>query len=255
VLVVAAALSIALAVWLVLVQPFLGRKRYRRLVDRITRDSGARLHHYRRGIATEWTGAALVGIIALLAHDRVRSLWPPGSNTKAVAQVPLLIGLVILGTYAYRVGGERSRKLVALQLRNVSAILPRTRTERFTFAGLAVTAGVCEELVYRGFGLFALRWAVPGISEPALIVLTGAAFGLAHLYQGPPGVAATGLVGGYFAWLVISTGTLVPVMLLHAVVDLRILALPLDAVPFPSTAGISDRGPDAAGRGEKGPGA
>ena len=47
------------------------------------------------------------------------------------------------------------------------------------------------------------------------------------------GVALTGLVGAYLAWIAIATGTLVPVMLLHALLDLRILGLPLDAVPFP----------------------
>ena len=120
-----------------------------------------------------------------------------------------------------------------MQLRPVAALLPRTATERRMFALLALTAGICEELLYRGFGLAALRWAAPGIGNAALIVVTAAAFGLAHLYQGRMGVALTGLVGAYFAWIAISTGSLVPVMVLHALLDLRILGLPLDAVPFP----------------------
>ena len=48
------------------------------------------------------------------------------------------------------------------------------------------------------------------------------------------GVTLTGLVGAYFAWLAIATGSLVPVILLHALLDLRILGLPLDAVPVPA---------------------
>jgi hypothetical protein len=46
-------------------------------------------------------------------------------------------------------------------------------------------------------------------------------------------VTLTGLVGAYLAWITISTGTVLPVMLLHTLLDLRILGLPLDAVPFP----------------------
>lgn len=48
-------------------------------------------------------------------------------------------------------------------------------------------------------------------------------------------MALTGLLGGYFAWIAISTGSLLPVMLLHALIDLRILGLPLDALPPPGS--------------------
>jgi membrane protease YdiL (CAAX protease family) len=133
----------------------------------------------------------------------------------------------------YRFGGRVTRRALAVQLRPVAALLPRTPTERRVFAVLAVTAGVCEELLYRGFGLAALRWAAPGIGKPALIAVTAVAFGLAHLYQGRMGVILTGALGAYFAWIAMSTGSLVPVILLHALLDLRILGLPLDAVPTP----------------------
>ena len=229
----AAVLSVVLAVWMTLVQPFVGRRRYRLLIERLGHDPSARLHHYRRGIAFEWVGAALVGVLALLAHSRVRSLWPPGDNTAVAGQIPGIAVALVLVTAVYRLGGRATRRALAVQLRPVAALLPRTATERRIFALLALTAGICEELLYRGFGLAALRWAAPGIGNAALIVVTAAAFGLAHLYQGRMGVALTGLVGAYFAWIAISTGSLVPVMVLHALLDLRILGLPLDAVPFP----------------------
>ncbi|MGH9034261.1 MAG: CPBP family glutamic-type intramembrane protease [Acidimicrobiia bacterium] len=231
---IAAVLAVMLAVWLVFVQPFAGRRRYRRLLERVRHDPSARLRHYRHGIAFEWAFAALVGVLGLLAHSRLPSLWPPGNDPEVAAQVPGLVVALVLVTAVYRIGGRRTRRALAFQLRPVAALLPRTHTERWTFALLAVTAGVCEELIYRGFGLAALRWAVPDIGSPALIGLTAVAFGLAHLYQGPAGVALTSVLGAYLAWIAISTGSLWPVMLLHALLDLRILGLPLDAVPFPS---------------------
>ena len=114
------------------------------------------------------------------------------------------------------------------------------------FFALAVTAGICEEVLYRGFGLAALRWLDPDLETMQLVVLTGAAFGLAHLYQGVMGVIVTGVLGGYFAWIVISTGSLVPVMALHALLDVRILALPLDAVPLPDPPPSDETGGRAA---------
>ncbi|HEV7536488.1 MAG TPA: CPBP family intramembrane glutamic endopeptidase [Acidimicrobiia bacterium] len=233
-LVLAAVLSIVLAGWMTLVQPFAGRRRYQQLLERLRHDPSARLHHYRRGIAFEWGGAVLVGLLALLAHRRVRSLWPPGSHTSVTGQIPGIALALIAVTGLYRLGGPAMRKALAVQLKPVAALLPRTPAERWVFALLALTAGICEEVLYRGFGLAALRWAAPGLGHPALIAVTAVAFGMAHLYQGGRGVALTGLAGAYFAWIAISTGSLVPVMVLHAILDLRILGLPLDAVPFPA---------------------
>jgi membrane protease YdiL (CAAX protease family) len=231
VVVIAAVLSAALAVWMVGVQPFVGRRRYRRLLERVGRDPLARLAHYRRGIRFEWSAAALVGLVALLAHSRLPALWPAAAEPAVAGQVPGIAVALVLVTAVYRFGGRGTRRALAVQLRPVAALLPRTAAERRAFAGLALTAGVCEELLYRGFGLAALRWAAPGAGSAVLIAVSAAAFGLAHLYQGPAGVALTGLAGAYFAWIAIATGSLVPAMVLHALLDLRILALPLDAVP------------------------
>ncbi|MEW6472280.1 MAG: CPBP family intramembrane glutamic endopeptidase [Actinomycetota bacterium] len=245
---VAAALSVVLAAWMVFVQPLAGRRRYRRLVERLGRDPSARLRHYQRGVTFEWLGAAVVGLLALLAHSRLSSLWPPGDDLSVAAQIPALAVVVVAVTAVYRFGGAPTRRALAVQLRPVAALLPRTPVERRWFALLAVTAGICEELLYRGFGLAALRWADPDIGKPALIIMTGAAFGLAHLYQGRLGMTLTGILGAYFGWITISTGTLIPVMVLHALLDLRILWLPLEAVPLPpppsaSLAGDAEGGP------------
>jgi uncharacterized protein len=233
VLVVAAVLSVVLAAWMVLVQPFVGRRRYRLLLERVRRDPSARLGHYRRGIAFEWGGAVLVGLLALLAHTRLEFLWPAGTEPDVGGQVPGLVVAIAVITAVYRFGGAAARRALAVQLRPVAALLPRTPVERRVFAVLAVTAGICEELLYRGFGLAALRWAHSDLGIPALVAITGAAFGLAHLYQGATGVVVTGALGAYFAWMTIATGTLVHVMVLHALLDARILALPIDAVPLP----------------------
>src|SRR5439155_15892128 len=197
--------------------------------------------HYRRGIAFEWVGSALVGVLALLAHSRVRSLWPPGADAAVGKQLPGVVVALAAITAVYRFGGPGLHRALAVQLRPVAGLLPRTPAERRLFAGLALTAGICEEVLYRGFGLAALRWAAPGLGHPGLIAVTAVAFGLAHLYQGPLGVGLTGLIGAYLAWIAIATGSLVPVMVLHAVLALRILGLPLDAVPLPAPA--PDPGP------------
>ena len=131
----AAVLSVVLAVWMTFVQPFVGRRRYRRLIERLGHDPSARLHHYRRGITFEWAGAALVGLLALLAQSRVRSLWPPGDHTEVARQIPGIAVALVVITAVYRFGGQVTRRALAVQLRPVAALLPRTPAERRVFAG------------------------------------------------------------------------------------------------------------------------
>jgi membrane protease YdiL (CAAX protease family) len=105
-----------------------------------------------------------------------------------------------------------------------------------TFAMLAVTAGICEEVVFRGFGFAYVRFLWPGVTDGWLIVITSVVFGLAHLYQGPRGVLLTGLAGAVFASMTVETGSLLPAIAVHAMVDLRILGLPdlaRDVLPMP----------------------
>lgn len=258
---IAAVLASALAAGLVLVQPWAGRRRYRRLVAALTgvpadRVSGPRrepheirLHHYRRAIVGEWTAVGVIVVIGLLAQRSPSSiglrLGPRVSAQAAlVAEVAVLLGI---SAAAFRFGGPKIVDALRRQARGFLAILPRGRQERVVFAALAVTAGICEELIIRGFGISYLRWLWPGAPRLAVIVVTAAVFGFAHLYQGLRGVVLTGLVGAYLAWLVLTTGSLLPAMVIHALLDLRILALPDLGLPASTVAPPPAHSPAAPG--------
>lgn len=226
--VVAGVLATLLMGTMVLIQPWAGRRRYRRLLDDLGHDGRARLRHYRRGIAGEWAAVGVVGLIGLMAGRSAGSIGlERGPHATAAAHTVLGVAVVLgLSALVFRVGGEPVRQMLRRQARGFEALLPRGRPERATFALLAVTAGVCEEVLYRGFGVAYVHWLWPDPSHAALILLTSTSFGLAHLYQGVRGVVLTGLVGAYLAWLVLSTGSLLPAIAIHALLDLRILALP-----------------------------
>ncbi len=76
------------------------------------------------------------------------------------------------------------------------ALLPQTATEKRWFDAVSVTAGICEEIIYRGF-LFAYFAAwLPGAAAGVVIVLAGLVFGLGHLYQGAAGIVKIDRDGG-----------------------------------------------------------
>lgn len=228
---VAGILASALVVLLVAVQPFAGRKRYQRLLARLPGDPGARLDHYRVGIIGQWTVVAIVAVIGLLAGRSAASigLHRPGDAWDGwwpVIQVGLLLAL---STIVMRRPSMRAP--LRRQASGFLALLPATTRERQTFAGLAITAGTCEEIVYRGFLMAYLSWLLPGVSSGWIVVLSAVAFGVAHAYQGVRGVVLTGIVGATLGALVVASGSLLPAIVVHALVDLRILALPDLSLP------------------------
>jgi membrane protease YdiL (CAAX protease family) len=96
-------------------------------------------------------------------------------------------------------------------------ILPQSTRELIPFLGLAVTAGICEEFLYRGFAMAAISRT--GLPVGVVIVLSSLLFGLAHLYQGRAGFLSTTILGLLFGASRALLGSLLPVIVWHVGVD------------------------------------
>ena len=98
------------------------------------------------------------------------------------------------------------------------ALLPRTPLEYRLFLGVSVTAGVCEELLYRGY-FFATtsHW----LTLAGAAAVSSVVFGLGHAYQGWRGVVKTGAVGLILGAIYIGTGSLLWPAILHATIDIQ----------------------------------
>ncbi len=97
-------------------------------------------------------------------------------------------------------------------------MIPQTPEERRLFVGVSLTAGLGEELLYRGY-LLPLAWELlPGIWFPA--VLSAVLFGAVHAYQGWFGVIRTVLIALLFSLSMILAGTLWPAIIAHILIDL-----------------------------------
>lgn len=102
------------------------------------------------------------------------------------------------------------------QLAELGHMMPRDGREYAAFVALSVTAGVVEETIFRGWLLWYLQAWMP---LTAAVLVSSAAFGLAHLYQGPAGILKTGVVGLLMALLYILSGSLWLPIVAHAMVD------------------------------------
>ncbi|WNV77369.1 CPBP family intramembrane glutamic endopeptidase [Geodermatophilus sp. DSM 44513] len=249
----AALAAVVVAGYLVVGEPLVGHVLHRRFEERLRTDARARRSFYGRLLVLEW-GLATVALVVWLAAPGVDAgavglRWPQSfPGPLATAATVLVLGFVVLSTRALRSGvlaraaeevrrsgeGRHAEPAVHATL----ALLPRTPAERRLFTVVGVTAGVCEEWLYRGFLLAVVAAVGGGPSTPVLVVVGAVAFGLAHAYQGVAGVVTTGVLGGVMAALYLGTGSLLLPVLLHALVDLRFLLVPAaalpDAVPGPA---------------------
>jgi membrane protease YdiL (CAAX protease family) len=110
-------------------------------------------------------------------------------------------------------------------LPDFSVLLPSNPRERFLFAAVAISAGVCEEVVFRGWLLCTLHNDL-ALNGTTLVLAAAACFGLAHFYQGATGMIVTALAGILFTFLYVQSGSLLLPILLHILIDLRWVLLP-----------------------------
>lgn len=228
----AAAAALILGVYLVLAEPFVGMVLHRRFETAPKRWRGARLWLYRRLLLLEWGLAALcVAAVVLAPGVGLASIGlrlPDSGLGWAITLAAIAGGLGALVLTARQISAAPDDLVLPPASPSLIAMLPRTPVERRLFGIVSVTAGVCEELAYRGF-LTAVIAALLPVAPVWVCALLGAvAFGFAHLYQGAIGLVSTLLIGLVLAGLYVVSGSLLAPVVVHALIDLR--AIPLGRI-------------------------
>lgn len=207
---------------LAVVVPLRGYLRYRELARLRDTESLRRLPTYLLTILFQWLLFLLVVVVSRRHQIPLSALGLRLSSPSAGLLLAWTVGLASVLVAAQLIGLWRAarqwaRSEVPSETRQLLlTLLPRTRAERLAFVALALTAGFCEEFIYRGFVFFQLR----GVLDPASALLFAAVlFALAHIYQGVQGALKAGALGALFTLPLIATGSLVPGMIAHFAVD------------------------------------
>ncbi|MCF2949017.1 CPBP family intramembrane metalloprotease [Paraglaciecola aquimarina] len=134
------------------------------------------------------------------------------------------LGLLILVIFYFilsslsLVKDEASQASLAKQITPLAWFMPKTKSQLAIFTlGLSVSAGICEELIFRGYLLHALTEHV-GLSFAVLI--SSALFGLCHLYQGLDHVIRTFIIGLVLCGVYWFSQSLLMAIILHIAVDI-----------------------------------
>ena len=128
-----------------------------------------------------------------------------------------LAGLILLEQQRRMAEDDpEAREAIQAELEPLRPLLPHSRDEARWFRAVSITAGICEELLYRGFLLAYLGATMP---VGAAVALASLIFGFGHIYQGHVGMAKTGALGAVFCGLYLLTGSLFIPMMVHVAID------------------------------------
>jgi len=157
----------------------------------------------------------------LLVHPWVRYLAEALIALFFTISVVLPVGAVI----RKKLKKQPLKYSAAAALKSFSYFLPGTWTERRWWVFVSITAGVCEETVFRGFMLRYLHVFPWRLNLTLALLISSVIFGVHHIYQGASGAARVAIFGILFGLLFLLTGSLLLPIIFHGAMDLSLLAL------------------------------
>ncbi|MEM7479669.1 MAG: CPBP family intramembrane glutamic endopeptidase [Acidobacteriota bacterium] len=203
------------------IYPLIGWLTFERQRRAIREGRSSRWLLYGEIFLVEWVATAAVAgiwISSQLSSSALGLDWPSGER----ATLAWSLAMVALAALATQVAtGRKSagwRQQMRDELAPVDALMPTRSREMAGFAALSLTAGFCEEVLFRGFLFWWLQSL--GLNVAFAAVGTVVVFGLAHSYQGPKGLLRATAAGAVLIALVLLAGSLWPAILLHMGMDL-----------------------------------
>lgn len=201
--------------------PVVGYVQYERRRPGLQADvPGLRMREYRDSIA--WLAG--MGLATLAVWSAAGRPWPDlgvGAPQPSVASIVVLAVLLLTAAFfAWQLRmlrtDARAREMLRAQAVDVDEYLPRDGREARLFNGVALSAGIGEEIFFRGF----LTWYLLAFLPPlAVAISTSVVFASAHVMHGASAALRAGVLGLVFSGIYAWTGSLYGPMALHTLVD------------------------------------
>jgi CAAX protease family protein len=196
-------------------------------------DPEKKIKFYGKIVAASWACALVavmtigVAVVFTLHKAPGEISWLDSGSPGGVALKGITVGMLIavMLPAVLALWSEKIRTKAGKAAKKLAFLLPSTREERRWWWLVCITAGICEEVVYRGFLLHYLHVLPFHLSFTWALVVSSLIFGIAHLYQGVMGAVQTAVIGAVLGAMFLASGTLWLPIVVHAVLDLRVLAM------------------------------
>lgn len=195
-------------------------------IGKRTRYMSSKLKAYIVTIVSLWV---LTWIVWLVSSPRQMFYFDESMSLSVLVHVVVSILIVymvvttIVPLFLLRRPQFRNEALAAFKERQF--ILPIFRAEKTLFILVAVSVGICEEVIFRAFLVNYLHHDLISMSHLTSFIIASIIFGLGHFHQGVNGIVNATVFGLVMSYLFVMTGSLLLPIIVHIVYDLKILIL------------------------------
>lgn len=171
----------------------------------------------------QWMGVFLVlGIWIFNGRSLSDIGFNPGKYDSLVWVLVVIASVAYLGDMFLQLQTKTSREKTIAKLTSDVSFMPNDWKTFKVFTLVALTAGVCEEIIFRGFMVNYVNslFGQNPMGKYTAILLPAIIFGILHLYQGHRSVLKIIVGGILFCMIYYLSGSLYLPMLIHFLIDL-----------------------------------
>lgn len=233
--------DLAFGLWIVIIftllyEPIVGYISFQKFRVTVKKNKEARSNYYKFIMIGLWIPTIFILLLVIFTELNLNhiGITLPIINTDTLGPLSTYVVLIVALFYLciilyYFVGYYMSDKIrdqlmqakeKELSKEGFSEIIPITKKEKKLWNYVSLTAGITEEIIYRGFLIFAFSYIFPNYSIWFIILFASLLFGFAHTYQGLSGVVKTTIVGALFSMLYIGLNSILPIIIFHFLIDL-----------------------------------
>ena len=198
-------------------------------------DFGNKIKMYLTIIIPQWVTVAIILIFWLMTNRSLNDMFHVKEpilnfqmdNLKGIGMgVLTAAGFYVLLFIFSKKLKQKFSKFIDNQIDGIRFMMPSKLKERILFVLVALTAGFCEEVVFRGVMLTYFESLPFHLSVVAIAIIMSLLFGMIHLYQGWKGVLGTAYLGGILLYVYLITGNLWISILIHFLIDVKFVFFP-----------------------------
>ncbi|TDF37593.1 CPBP family intramembrane metalloprotease [Alteromonadaceae bacterium M269] len=206
---------------------YLNLKKYP--IESVQDDPNIRLSSYNKTMIELWSLAIAIILLWFWVNRPFEALgFQHELNTETVITwVITALGISFNALLLYQVHvNKEAKEKVAAQLNKVGEmtklLMPKTNQEYRRSMLVAVTAGITEEIIFRGYLIWTLSLYVPTLVAGLLSV---AVFIFLHRYQDKAGLVQVSIFAVVTTIMVLVSQSLWPVIILHIGIDVLSISL------------------------------
>jgi len=208
--------TILLAILIGILNPIYYLLTYEKTNGNIKQNEIFRVIDYKQTIVIFWGLTALI-LINYLILDQPALNFQPTFNIFGIVLLVLILAFSIV-QFKLSVVNQDNFSVVRGKMKHIYHYLPKNRNELNWFMILSISAGICEEIIFR---LFLYEFLNEHIGLWGAFILANVAFALTHIGSGKQNLISSFVLGLVFSAIYYFTENIWLAVLLHIAIDVN----------------------------------